>query len=171
MAKARYFEIGVACLEIIAVLLAILVAVYVSIWTGLLLLVLLLLAPQASAECAPYAPSFVIVATTTDAAVLVSFLPGSQVADSYNIYGLAPGAPPTMLGTFTPSAPTDALSFVAPAGFDAYAVSGVLGGVESPMISTTSPSASAAAGGDPCIDLDPSYIVIRCIPIIGTVDR
>ena len=30
MAKARYFEIGVACLEIIAVLLAILVAVYVS---------------------------------------------------------------------------------------------------------------------------------------------
>ena len=43
MAKARYFEIGVTCLEIIAVLLAILVAVYVSIWTGLLLLVLLLL--------------------------------------------------------------------------------------------------------------------------------
>ena len=43
MAKARYFEIGVGCLEIIAVLLAILVAVYVSIWTGLLLLVLLLL--------------------------------------------------------------------------------------------------------------------------------
>jgi adenylate cyclase len=43
MAKARYFEIGVACLEIIAVLLAILVAVYVSIWTGLILLVLLLL--------------------------------------------------------------------------------------------------------------------------------
>src|SRR5262249_48905904 len=43
MAKARYFEIGVACLEIIAVLLAILVGVYVSIWAGLLLLVLLLL--------------------------------------------------------------------------------------------------------------------------------
>src|SRR5215813_2436726 len=43
MAKARYFEIGVACLQIIAVLLAILVAVYVSIWTGLLLLVPLLL--------------------------------------------------------------------------------------------------------------------------------
>ena len=43
MAKARYFEIGLACLEIIAVLLAILVAVYVSIWTGLILLVLLLL--------------------------------------------------------------------------------------------------------------------------------
>ncbi|MBR0719896.1 hypothetical protein [Bradyrhizobium liaoningense] len=43
MAKARYFEIGVVCLEIIAVLLAILVAVYVSIWIGLLLLVPLLL--------------------------------------------------------------------------------------------------------------------------------
>jgi adenylate cyclase len=41
MTKSRYFEIGVACLEIIAVLLAILVAVYVSFWTGLLLLVLL----------------------------------------------------------------------------------------------------------------------------------
>jgi adenylate cyclase len=43
MAKSRYFEIGVVCLEVIAVLLAILVAVYVSIWAGLLLLVLLLL--------------------------------------------------------------------------------------------------------------------------------
>ena len=43
MAKARYFEIGVTSLEIIAVLLAILVGVYVSIWTGLLLLVLLFL--------------------------------------------------------------------------------------------------------------------------------
>jgi adenylate cyclase len=43
MAKARYFENGVACLEVIAVLLAILVGVYVSIWTGLLLLVLLFL--------------------------------------------------------------------------------------------------------------------------------
>ena len=43
MAKARYFEIGVVCLDIIAVLLAILVAVYVSIWAGFLLLVLLLL--------------------------------------------------------------------------------------------------------------------------------
>ena len=43
MAKARYFEIGVTSLEIIAVLLAILVGVYISIWTGLLLLVLLFL--------------------------------------------------------------------------------------------------------------------------------
>lgn len=43
MAKARYFEIGVWCLAIIAVLPAILVAVYVSIWAGVLLLVLLLL--------------------------------------------------------------------------------------------------------------------------------
>lgn len=43
MTKARYFEIGVDCLEIIAVLLALLVAVYLSIWTGLLLLVVLLL--------------------------------------------------------------------------------------------------------------------------------
>jgi len=43
MAKSRYFEIGVVCLEVIAVLLAILVAVYVSIWAGLLLLPLLLL--------------------------------------------------------------------------------------------------------------------------------
>ena len=43
MTKARYFEIGVDCLEIIAVLLALLVAVYVSIWTALLLLVVLLL--------------------------------------------------------------------------------------------------------------------------------
>jgi len=41
--KARYFEIGVVCLEVIAVLLAILVAVYVSIWAGVLLLPLLLL--------------------------------------------------------------------------------------------------------------------------------
>jgi adenylate cyclase len=43
MAKARFFEIGVTCLEIIAVLLAILVAVYVSVWAGVLLLVPLLL--------------------------------------------------------------------------------------------------------------------------------
>ena len=43
MTKARYFEIGVDCLEVIAVLLALLMAVYVSIWIGLLLLVVLLL--------------------------------------------------------------------------------------------------------------------------------
>lgn len=43
MAKARYFEIGVACLVVIAVLLAILVGVHVAIWAGLLLLVPLLL--------------------------------------------------------------------------------------------------------------------------------
>jgi adenylate cyclase len=43
MSKARYFEIGAVCLEIIVVLLAILVAVYVSVWAGLLLLPLLLL--------------------------------------------------------------------------------------------------------------------------------
>ncbi|MDA9409211.1 adenylate/guanylate cyclase domain-containing protein [Bradyrhizobium sp. CCBAU 45384] len=43
MTKARYFEIGVDCLEIIAVLLALLLAVYVSIWAGLLLLGVLLL--------------------------------------------------------------------------------------------------------------------------------
>jgi adenylate cyclase len=41
MAKATYFEIGVTCLEVIAVVIAILAAVYVSIWIGLLLLVLL----------------------------------------------------------------------------------------------------------------------------------
>lgn len=38
MAKARYFETGVVCLEIIAVLIATFVAVYVSIWAGLLVL-------------------------------------------------------------------------------------------------------------------------------------
>jgi adenylate cyclase len=43
MVKARYFEIGVACLEITAVLLATLAGVYVSIWAGLLVLVLLFL--------------------------------------------------------------------------------------------------------------------------------
>ena len=43
MAKARYFEIGVAALEISVVLLAILVGVYVSIWIGLLLLIVLFL--------------------------------------------------------------------------------------------------------------------------------
>lgn len=43
MAKARYFEMAVVCLEIIAVLLAILVAAYVAIWAGLLVLVSLLL--------------------------------------------------------------------------------------------------------------------------------
>ncbi|MCG2631064.1 adenylate/guanylate cyclase domain-containing protein [Bradyrhizobium sp. WYCCWR 13023] len=43
MTKARYFEVGVDCLEIIAVLLALLLAVYVSIWAGLLMLGVLLL--------------------------------------------------------------------------------------------------------------------------------
>ncbi|SFJ44126.1 adenylate/guanylate cyclase domain-containing protein [Bradyrhizobium sp. Gha] len=43
MTKARYFEVGVDCLEIIAVLLALLLAVFVSIWAGLLLLGVLLL--------------------------------------------------------------------------------------------------------------------------------
>ncbi|MBW7966626.1 adenylate/guanylate cyclase domain-containing protein [Bradyrhizobium sp. BR 10261] len=43
MTKARYFEIGVDCLEVIAVLLALLLAVYVSIWAGLFLLGVLLL--------------------------------------------------------------------------------------------------------------------------------
>lgn len=43
MAKARYFEIVVACLEIMAVLIAILVGVYFSVWTGVLVLVVLFL--------------------------------------------------------------------------------------------------------------------------------
>ena len=43
ISKARYFEIGVVCLQIVVVLLAILVGVYVSVWAGLLLLPLLLL--------------------------------------------------------------------------------------------------------------------------------
>lgn len=34
--EARYFEIGVDCLEIMSALLALLVAVYVSVWIGLL---------------------------------------------------------------------------------------------------------------------------------------
>jgi adenylate cyclase len=41
MTKARYFEIGVDCLEFILALLSALVAVYVSIWIGLLLFVVL----------------------------------------------------------------------------------------------------------------------------------
>jgi len=129
----------------------------------LLLVPLLVIAPSASAATPAYTPSLVTAATYSGSA-LVSWAPGSEAADSYNVYGLAPNAPPTLLGTFTVSTVAEgAFNLAAPSGFAAYAVSGVLGGVESPMVS----SPAMSAGGDPCIEVDPDNIIIRCIPVIG----
>jgi adenylate cyclase len=91
MSKARYFEIGVTCLEVIAVLLAILVALYVSIWAGLLLLVLLLLG-LVSLIC-NYDAWFVRRISTRDSPLILSLCTSGFVGRHRQMLRLLPSDP------------------------------------------------------------------------------
>lgn len=133
----------------------------VSVRTLFFLVAALALAPIADADAGNYAPSIVTAAAASGLGVVVSWLPGEQVAETYNVYGIAPNAAPVQLGTFTPTDPEGVVSSVAVApGFALYAVSGVVAGVESAMIATP-----AAAVGDECIYIGHGgYVSIRCWP-------
>ena len=130
---------------------------------ALLLAPLLLALPPATADCTDYAPSFVTVALVSELTAAVSWAPGSEVADAYNVYGLSADAAPVLLGTFIVTSPESAASsMTVPSGFDGYGVSGVQAQVESPM------TAAAVATGDPCIVIGHNYVAVdlRCLPVV-----
>ena len=130
---------------------------------ALLLLPLLLAMPPAAADSTAYAPSFVTVTLVSELTTAVSWAPGSEVADAYNVYGLAAGADPVLLGTFVVTSLDSAASSLAvPSGFDGYGVSGVQAQVESPMI------AAAVTTQDPCVVIGDDWVVVdlRCLPVV-----
>ena len=95
---------------------------------------MLLQLPMASA-IESWAPSAVLGTSLTTAenggTALVTWLPGRQLADSYNVYGVAGSS----LVLLTTALATDT-SATTPAGYQAYAVTGVKAGVESEAVLT-----------------------------------
>jgi hypothetical protein len=122
----------------------------------LLLALFVLLLPVAAADDASFAPRLAVAALASDAQALVAWLPGDAPAESYNVYGLTPNGPVLL-------AATPAGQALVPAGFAAYAVSGVSGGVESPLVSAT-----GLGGGEECItigwDSHGPYVIFDCWP-------
>lgn len=109
----------------------------------LVLTALLVLAASAEAR-EPWAPLAVNAAATSVAfvgVVVVSWVPGAQLADEYKVYGVSG----TELVLVALAAGTSA---TVPPGYPGYAVSGVLDGVESEAVNAlTIPCAT--------LDLDP----------------
>lgn len=106
------------------------------------LLLLVLLAPAAvGGGTEPYAPARVLSQAAGSASVVVEWLPGSEAADSYRVYGIAGGGASLLFDTT--EAPGPLMPAVAvPSGYSAYGVAGVNDGVESALV---------LAGGPPCI--------------------
>ena len=77
----------------------------------------------------PYAPLKVFVSGDGSTQALVQWLPGTQPADTYRIYGIAGGAVELLEElSYTPSTP---LVFQTSSVYDTYGVSGVVDGIES----------------------------------------
>lgn len=116
-------------------------------------------APVANADSDAYAPVLAVAGDVSEATAVVWWLPGTELADSYRVYGIDGG--PVLLGEFDVATnPLDALSLVVPSGFSAYAVSGVKANVESDLT-------IAIAGGTDCIVIEPPDVAVSCVPIIG----
>lgn len=97
---------------------------------ALALILAAFLAPLTASQApAPYAPMAASVASIQGAAAVVSWVPGSEPADSYRVYGVASDGSKTLLDQNVTQ-----LSAPVPAGFHAYAVSGVKLGIESEAI-------------------------------------
>ena len=112
-----------------------------------------------------YAPSLVAVGLAPDSDVVVSWAPGSELADAYSIYGIS-GNTATLLATFVvppEASPMGLLSVLVPDEFTTYGVSGILENTESQMVF------ASVGGGRACIYIDPPNVGIQCIPIIGHV--
>lgn len=97
---------------------------------ALALLLAPLLAPLVASQPAePWAPLAVSAAAIQGAGAAVSWLPGSESADSYRVYGIGADGSKTLLEENVTQ-----LSAPVPTGFHAYAVSGVKLGVESDAV-------------------------------------
>jgi len=93
-----------------------------------LLAALFVPAPLASAA-EPFAPLVASATLAPDAQVVVSWVPGAQAADSFNVYGITPEGGMTLLRAGI----TD-FSATMPGGFSSYAVTGVSMGAESAAV-------------------------------------
>lgn len=104
-----------------------------------------------------FAPSFVLYFTHSDDTALVSWAPGSDVADYYNVYGVLDEQAPTLLA----SVQFGNLTVRVPGGYSTYAVSGVRLGIESQLVYPV---------GDKCvrIGLDPPDAGISDCPRAGS---
>jgi len=90
------------------------------------LVVAAILVPTQARAAEPFAPLVASATLAPEAQVLVAWVPGESMADSFSVYGISPSGSLTLLR----SGITD-LSVMVPMGFTSYAVSGVRNGVES----------------------------------------
>lgn len=96
------------------------------------LLALALLAIPTSRADTSHAPLAVGAAVVSDSFALVTWTTGQAPADYYKVYGIRNGAATFLTQTNTPL-PGETGDVVVPGGYSTYAVSGVSGGIESPM--------------------------------------
>ena len=90
---------------------------------AVLVLVLAVLPNVVTAAATPWAPT-AAESFSTEAGTLVTWAPGTELADSYRVYGVTSSGA-TLLST-TPS-----LSAIVAPGYESYVVTGVKDGVES----------------------------------------
>lgn len=129
----------------------------------ILLITGLALPASADSGSERYAPSLVASVTQGDEVALVSWIPGPEVADYYNVYGVSDSGVPTPLA----SAQSSDLPARVAGGYSTYAVSGVKLGIESQLVYPL---------GDKClrVGLDPPDVGIDDCPHTGgtlTSDR
>lgn len=100
----------------------------------LALLAAALLVPLVTGEApTPYAPSSVKVQAVEPTSAVVEWVPGPEMAESYRVYGVE-GATLTLLMDTSEGLGPLSLAVVVPAAFSAYAVSGVVSGIESTRV-------------------------------------
>lgn len=100
-------------------------------------------------EYTPAAASAIVTLTQA----VVSWVPGPELADFYNVYGItASGAAVTLAQSAGPV--PDAASLVVDGSYATYAVTGVRDGVESPPVYAVMGEAPVP----PCVDVDPSSV-------------
>ena len=128
------------------------------------LLLVVVLAPQAaSAESAAYAPRVVVAAKTNDGA-LVAWLPGDEMPDSFNVYGLSASGR-KLLENVLPSGQTEALGALVEGDFARYGVTGVKDGVESPLRLAIGSDEGAQPGCVQIILTPEPDVAIYCVPL------
>ncbi len=100
----------------------------------LVLLAVVVLMPLAFGSASePFAPSRVMVESDGSVLAVVQWIPGAEPADSYRVYGLDGEGFALLVDTKDAAAPL-MLAVAVPAGYSAYAVSGVRENVESRLV-------------------------------------
>jgi hypothetical protein len=126
-------------------------------------IVLMTLLPLAASTTDEIAPTRVIESGNEALGIVLAWLPGTQPADAYRVYGLIDGQPPTLLGEVPGSEYESVWSAGVASGFDAYGVSGVRGEVES-IIQKALQTDVDELLPQPCVDLDPPNVILNCGP-------